>query len=848
MAELYRYAAFISYSSKDAKFAQRLHRALESYGIPSSLGKFDLIGGGKQNRIYPVFRDREELSAGHLGDQIEANLKASAALIVICSPNGAASPWVQKEIEFFAAQGRHAKIFAIIPDSAPLTDEQGADCTQACFPPAFRGDALAGDKLEPLAADARKGKDGFRNAWLKIVAGMVGVTPGQIIDRDKKRRAQQRTAAIAALSAGVLISAYIAAGIDAQRWRGMLNSYADDTLSRGRSLDALPFAVAGARPIGSLLISTSENDALARLGALPARQQLGTALFYGFSHDGRYLVTIGARWDGLLHDVRDGGAPIPLGNIRQGEPHNFGFSPDNTLLVTISPEGAGALLHLDQSREPRSLGDIEAFAFAPDGTTLLTRDEAGVESLWPLGSESPPRVLGRSESRFSSDGEWLYSVDPNSRASIRSLAAGGPAIDLGQIDRYASLYGQAFSPDGKYIVTRDNAGSATLRAEQENWRPRALGVISQHSFSADSNFLFVDGAAGGALLYDLRTMTPVRNVGSTRGFYQLARDASFLLTQQSDGTGMLWPVRTNGSVIALGPLLHDNPSFDFTADARYLLTQDTRRRGVLRDLRRDGAQTNLGLLWQVGYHNFAFSSDSSFLITRSMSDLGTLWDLRSDTPQPVNVGDIGGFDFSPNGNYLITADQQYRWTLRALGRDAPPVALGAEMEHWVFSPDGASLFTLDTRYRAVLYDLAGWLPPERATRVSAVCAASSDAMPPLSPDVRRPRAQATQAAGVETDEAQRVVENAIFKELEGRPWNACDWRGLLAVFPDDRGADWFEGVRQWARLVSVRYFGGDDYTCGEVNAAGDSAPARVAACQISERADADHRRAQGRGE
>lgn len=198
MAELYRYAAFISYSSKDAKFAQRLHRALESYGIPSSLGKFDLIGGGgKQNRIYPVFRDREELSAGHLGDQIEANLKASAALIVVCSPNGAASPWVQKEIEFFAALGRHAKIFAIISDTAPLTDETGADCTQSCFPPAFRGDALSGDKLEPLAADARKGRDGFRNAWLKIVAGMIGVAPGQILDRDKRRRRQQAVRALA---------------------------------------------------------------------------------------------------------------------------------------------------------------------------------------------------------------------------------------------------------------------------------------------------------------------------------------------------------------------------------------------------------------------------------------------------------------------------------------------------------------------------------------------------------------------------------------------------------------------------------------------------------------------------
>ncbi len=53
MAEPYRYAAFISYSSKDASFARRLHRALEGYGIPASLGKFDIIGGGKKNRIYP---------------------------------------------------------------------------------------------------------------------------------------------------------------------------------------------------------------------------------------------------------------------------------------------------------------------------------------------------------------------------------------------------------------------------------------------------------------------------------------------------------------------------------------------------------------------------------------------------------------------------------------------------------------------------------------------------------------------------------------------------------------------------------------------------------------------------
>jgi len=223
MAERYRYAAFISYSSKDAAFARRLHRSLETYAIPHSLGKFDLAGEGKANRIYPVFRDREELSAGQLGEQIEAKLRQSAALVVICSPNSAMSPWVEKEIEYFAGLGRHAKIFAIIAEGAPLWDEQGRDATHACFPAAFHGNALAGDKLEPLAADARKGRDGYRNAWLKVVAGIVGVSPGQLIDRDAKRQRQRLFANVAVwlVAAGAMLAAFQTQG----QWRPFLDAY-----------------------------------------------------------------------------------------------------------------------------------------------------------------------------------------------------------------------------------------------------------------------------------------------------------------------------------------------------------------------------------------------------------------------------------------------------------------------------------------------------------------------------------------------------------------------------------------------------------------------------------------------
>lgn len=198
MSELPRFAAFISYASADAPFAQRLHGALERYRIPKALGKFVLTDRRKSNRIYPVFRDREELSAGNLGERIEASLRDSGALIVVCSPHAAASPWVQKEIEYFASLGRRDRIFAIIHDKAPLADGAGADATPLCFPAAFRGDAIAdASALEPLAADARKGKDGFRNAWLKLVAGLADATPGQLIDRDRQRRRAQMLQAAA---------------------------------------------------------------------------------------------------------------------------------------------------------------------------------------------------------------------------------------------------------------------------------------------------------------------------------------------------------------------------------------------------------------------------------------------------------------------------------------------------------------------------------------------------------------------------------------------------------------------------------------------------------------------------
>jgi len=137
----FEYAAFISYSRKDAAFARKLHRTLESYRIPASVGSFELAGSRK-NRLYPVFRDREELAAGDLGERLQAALKASARLIVVCSPNAAASIWVEKEIQTFIELGRGEDIFTIVSDIAPLVTDEGDDATRSCFPPALGASAM----------------------------------------------------------------------------------------------------------------------------------------------------------------------------------------------------------------------------------------------------------------------------------------------------------------------------------------------------------------------------------------------------------------------------------------------------------------------------------------------------------------------------------------------------------------------------------------------------------------------------------------------------------------------------------------------------------------------------------
>lgn len=198
-----KYSAFISYNHRDRKWAVWLHRALERYRVPKRLQGRDSPFGPLGKRLPPAFRDRDELaSSSDLAASVRQGLEDSAFLVVVCSPNGAQSRWVNEEIRTFIALGRRDRIRLIVVDGEPGS----ADPALNALPPAI----MEGATGEPLAADVRPGQDGRQGALLKILAGLLDVPYDELRQREAQRR-QRRLAIIAgASSLGFVVTAGLA--------------------------------------------------------------------------------------------------------------------------------------------------------------------------------------------------------------------------------------------------------------------------------------------------------------------------------------------------------------------------------------------------------------------------------------------------------------------------------------------------------------------------------------------------------------------------------------------------------------------------------------------------------------
>ncbi|HEX8844618.1 MAG TPA: toll/interleukin-1 receptor domain-containing protein [Pyrinomonadaceae bacterium] len=217
--EDYKYWAFISYSHKDEEWAKWLHKSLETYKIPKKMVGRETERGTIPKRVFPIFRDRDELpGAADLGGKLRNALRQSRNLIVICSPKSASSQWVNEEVRTYKALDREDRVFCLIVDGEPHASDQPGNGQEECFPPAVRfrvneQGELSEERTEPIAADGRKGKDGRDNAKIKLLSGILGVGYDELRQREKQRQRVRRLRLAGGLASILLLVTVVYFGL-----------------------------------------------------------------------------------------------------------------------------------------------------------------------------------------------------------------------------------------------------------------------------------------------------------------------------------------------------------------------------------------------------------------------------------------------------------------------------------------------------------------------------------------------------------------------------------------------------------------------------------------------------------
>ncbi len=516
----YKYWAFISYSHRDQAWAEWLHRALETYRVPRRLAGRQSADGALPRRLFPVFRDQEELpSSPNLSGAIDRALQQSRTLIVIASPYAAVSKWVDQEIARFRALGRGDRILCLIVDGEPHAALQPGSGLLECFPPALR----AADGIEPIAADLRPGKDGKAAAKLKLIAGLLGVGLDELRRRELRRRRLRRLglAALSLAAAVVLgglwqlqqrekrealaqqaLHTHIEAVYEKGRQELIAHNqaraavYLNEAYRLGVDTPALRFMLARAMRIvdaqrlafqtgspvvavrfspDSKLLVTTGADNVARVWSASSAQKRfefpvpgsGSSTLPRFSRDSR-LLFLSRVADGASHgllEVWDVAGGTQLASLQTAPDRAHAFNPFDSggrHVALVTPEREAQIIDLASGAVVRKIpGHYSVAGFSRDGLRFLTGDEDGLITVWDGTGQRRIRALrGLASPVFglddSDDGRLVAASARNGAVRVWRAADGQVQMAEGHPSPNPGLI---FNVDGTRLLTKASDGA-----------------------------------------------------------------------------------------------------------------------------------------------------------------------------------------------------------------------------------------------------------------------------------------------------------------------------------------------------------------------------------------------------
>jgi WD40 repeat protein len=758
-----KYWAFISYSHTDKTWGDWLHKALETYRVPRRLVGKEGRDCKVPARIFPIFRDREELPvSSDLSANINQALNESRYLIVICSPRSAQSRWVGEEIKTFKRLGREDHILALIVEGSPnATDgKPNVGLDQECFHVAMRYHMVDGElseiRTEPVAGDARQGRDGKSNAKLKLVAGLIGVNYDELKQREQERRLK-RVQIVSALSI-VLIGLFAAlsgalflkqrearaqqaaaekARVDADYQRAAAEkserearaqqaaaekARADADYQRAaaeksgneavRALSEAQLAASRSHffQAGRLISEGHTSEALARLARsirldprnVAALCRLSTLLLY---HD-----------FGLLMSQVKLPSPIVTADVEW----RGALSPDGTLLATLCP-GSIRVWEVDTGKEvlPPIAGAGYA-QFSADSTRLIT---CGADHFARIYNLKPGEGTGRSLfhggdsliAAFNPTGSQIATASADKTARIWDQNTGAPVTPPLKHD--GAIRSLEFSPDGRQLLT----GSADKKARiwdvqtgrllsslktrsevfRARWSPNGKWIITQTLRDAQ--------------LWDAKNAKPVSDPlqqGKLVEYAEFASDSRKLATA-SENTVQVWDVERHR--LAVPPLQHEDAVhwLQFSPDNKKIVTACMNRTAKVWDVE-TGKPVFDPLKHDSGVFLVGFRNQGTQVVTATMENTCQVWEARSGQAlsqrlytAAVNPASRSPLQFGPDGSALVMAcaDNSARIFDADVGSQrGTPLTHNKSVLFVRFSPDGKKVVTTSNDGTARVWD------------------------------------------------------------------------------------------------------------------------------------------------
>lgn len=648
------YWCFISYRHADNKqpgrqWASWLHHSLETYEVPADLiGTTNDRGEMIPDRIYPVFRDEEELPAdAQLSRPIERAIQQSKFMIVLCSPHAVVSRFVYDEIVRFKTHRPANKdnILAVIIAGDPAGEEVvdikevseiPYSCRQ-CFPRPIRF-VVAADGVvtetpaEPISPDFRlpDNTEGFTSPAayreflgssateaaivafekrleqmkLKIIAGILGIPLGILTARDKayqlaRERARMRTLRQWLATVALFAVLAIIGGLVALKQRSVA---VENESAANRNAEIAKQNATEARKnaqratIGEAKATTNEKRALEQLKEA-SRSDLATAQEHLENGEWQKAVAY-------------------LSRAMRYDPENQEAQDALWIAATLSKNKLLCFPAITIKQEYI----IVSMAFNPTGDRILAIGENNTVYVWDVKTGLPDGAPIRlpekvNSAQFSPDGRRIVTASADT-AQIWEVNTGKA---IGQKMVHETIEAAIFSPDGKQILTTADNSIPKL------W----------------------DGETGAPNGEVMAVPEAVRSAN-------YSRDGRQIVTASYNEDVRIWSVST-----------------------RKMVGSPMRIKNL------ESAQ---------------FSPDGKNIVVTLTNTDKQIWDAKTRrlVSGPINAAKVNGVDFSADGTRLLTTSDDGAVQIWDAGNGQPvgeSVHLGSGIMISHFSPDGTRIFT-----------------------------------------------------------------------------------------------------------------------------------------------------------